>query len=55
VLEQDELDVNTRFLLLGGNSLRAMKVLALAQEAGFEFELKDLFAAHSTIAELSRR
>jgi len=54
VLDLSVVDVETRFLALGGNSLAAMRVLALSQRDGFEFELTDLFGPDSTIRKLAR-
>jgi len=54
VLDLPVVDVETRFLALGGNSLAAMRILALSQQDGFEFALADLFGTDSTIRKLAR-
>ncbi|MFD7561031.1 phosphopantetheine-binding protein, partial [Streptomyces sp. NPDC059835] len=48
-----DLDVHTSFLDLGGSSLAALRVHALAQEEGFTFTLRDLFSADGTIHRLA--
>ncbi len=54
VLDLPVVDVETRFLALGGNSLAAMRILALSQQDGFEFALADLFGPDSMIRKLAR-
>ncbi len=53
VLDLPVVDVETRFLALGGNSLAAMRILAHSQQDGFDFELTDLFGEHSTVRKLA--
>lgn len=53
VLGLDRVDVQTPFLALGGSSLAAMRVVALAEEEGFDFALRDLFAADGTVRSLA--
>ncbi|HEU4412526.1 MAG TPA: amino acid adenylation domain-containing protein [Polyangiaceae bacterium] len=55
VLRLDEPDVNTPFLKAGGDSLKGMQVLALARQAGYELELRELFTEAATIATLAAR
>lgn len=53
VLGTARLDTHTSFLDLGGSSLAALRVRALAQEEGFTFTLRDLFSAAGTIHRLA--
>ena len=53
VLNIDDPGVDDNFFALGGDSIRSVRVLALARERGLNFSLEQLFA-HPTVAELSR-
>ena len=53
VLGLAAVDTQTPFLALGGSSLAAMQVVALAQEAGIDIELGRLFAPDGTIRQLA--
>jgi amino acid adenylation domain-containing protein len=53
VLRVDRVDVDTPFLALGGSSLAAMRVVALAQEAGIDLELRSLFTSEGTVSRLA--
>lgn len=52
VLGLDQAGVNDNFFALGGDSIRSVRVLAMAKERGLQFSLEQLFS-HPTIAELS--
>ncbi|WP_033220220.1 non-ribosomal peptide synthetase [Kitasatospora phosalacinea] len=53
VLQTEEIDIHTPFLALGGSSLAAMRLVALAQSEGFDFELSELFTADGTVHRLA--
>ncbi|MDX3317636.1 amino acid adenylation domain-containing protein [Streptomyces violaceoruber] len=53
VLQVGQVDVHTPFLALGGSSLAAMRLVALAQAEGFDFELSELFAEDGTVHRLA--
>ena len=53
VLPVRRVGVYDNFFALGGDSIRSVRVLALANERGFVFTLQDIFK-HQTIAELAR-
>ncbi|KOV61501.1 non-ribosomal peptide synthetase [Streptomyces sp. MMG1121] len=53
VLEVEQVDVHTPFLALGGSSLAAMRLVALAQAEGFDFELSRLFTPDGTVHRLA--
>jgi amino acid adenylation domain-containing protein len=55
VLRVERVDVHTPFLALGGSSLAAMRVVALAEDAGFDVELRDLFTPEGTVHQLAAR
>lgn len=51
VLGVERVGVNDNFFARGGDSIRSVRVLALARERGIEFTLQSLFR-HQTVAEL---
>jgi amino acid adenylation domain-containing protein len=51
VLGVERVGVNDNFFARGGDSIRSVRVLALARERGMEFTLQSLFR-HQTVAEL---
>ncbi|WP_030607896.1 non-ribosomal peptide synthetase [Streptomyces sclerotialus] len=53
VLQVERVDVHTPFLALGGSSLAAMRVVALAEAEGFDVELRDLFTGDGTVHRLA--
>ncbi|MFJ1768445.1 amino acid adenylation domain-containing protein [Amycolatopsis sp. NPDC088138] len=53
VLGLDRVDARTPFLELGGSSLAALKVVALAKEKGFTIALRDLFGSEGTVRRLA--
>jgi aryl carrier-like protein len=53
VLDLERVGVTDGFFVLGGDSIRSVRVLAKARERGLEFSLQQLFR-HQTIAELAR-
>jgi amino acid adenylation domain-containing protein len=53
VLPVRRVGVYDNFFALGGDSIRSVRVLALARERGLTFTLQDIFK-HQTIAELAR-
>ena len=55
VLHLDEVDMRTPFLALGGSSLVGMRLVILAQEAGFDFALGDLFTPQGTVERLATK
>jgi amino acid adenylation domain-containing protein/FkbM family methyltransferase len=54
VLGVELIGTQSNFFSLGGDSLRAIRVKAMARDRGLLFELHDLFE-HQTITELARR
>ncbi|HEX8456524.1 MAG TPA: amino acid adenylation domain-containing protein [Pyrinomonadaceae bacterium] len=52
VLGIEQIGVHDNFFALGGDSIRSVRVLALAKEKGFEFTLQNLFQ-YQTISELA--
>lgn len=55
VLGLDQVDVRVPFLAAGGSSLAGMSLVNLAQEAGFDIALGDLFTADGTVEHLASR
>ncbi|MEV7457103.1 amino acid adenylation domain-containing protein [Pseudarthrobacter oxydans] len=53
VLGRDTVPVDVPFLELGGTSLQAMRIAALAGNAEYDFELADLFDVDGTIERLA--
>lgn len=54
VLKIRGIGVQDNFFALGGDSIRSIQVIALAENKGLSFSLEDLFA-HPTVAELATR
>jgi amino acid adenylation domain-containing protein len=52
VLAVERVGINDNFFALGGDSIRSVRVVALAREQGLEFSLQQLFQ-YQTIAELA--
>jgi amino acid adenylation domain-containing protein len=52
VLEIERVGVNDNFFAMGGDSIRSIRVMALAKERGLVFSLQQLFQ-HQTVAELA--
>lgn len=52
VLSVERVGIHDNYFALGGDSIRSVRVLALAQERGIEFTLQSLFR-HQTISELA--
>jgi len=52
VLGVDRVGVNDNYFARGGDSIRSVRVLALARERGMEFTLQSLFR-HQTVSELA--
>ncbi|AHH97670.1 non-ribosomal peptide synthetase [Kutzneria viridogrisea] len=55
VLGVAQVDAQAPFLELGGSSLAALKLVALAQERGFAFTLRELFTEDGTVRQLATR
>ncbi|MCA1655459.1 MAG: condensation domain-containing protein, partial [Pseudonocardiaceae bacterium] len=53
VLEVDRIGVHDNFFALGGDSIRAVRLIGLLRDAGQRISVQDLFR-HQTVAELSR-
>ncbi|MFJ8860318.1 amino acid adenylation domain-containing protein [Streptomyces sp. NPDC102451] len=53
VLQVEQVDIHAPFLALGGSSLAAMRLVALAQAEGFDFELSELFTEDGTVHRLA--
>ncbi|MFD9498283.1 amino acid adenylation domain-containing protein [Streptomyces sp. NPDC060035] len=53
VLQVEQVDIHAAFLALGGSSLAAMRLVALAQAEGFDFELSELFTENGTVHRLA--
>jgi amino acid adenylation domain-containing protein len=53
VLSLKQIGVHDNFFALGGDSIRSVRMLALAKERGFKFTLQDIFK-HQTIYSLAR-
>ncbi len=53
-LRLERVDVHAGFLQLGGNSLAAMRILALCRRQGFDFELGQLFGPQSSIHHIAQ-
>lgn len=53
VLDIERIGINDNFFELGGDSIRSVRILAMARQQGLEFSLRQLFS-HQTIEELSR-
>ncbi len=54
VLGLEQIGIYDNFFALGGDSIRSVKVVALANEKGFNFTVEDIFE-HQTIANLSKK
>ena len=52
VLDVDKVGVHDSFFDLGGDSIRALQVLSLVKESGYEFTLQELFG-NPTVADLA--
>ncbi|HEX8190489.1 MAG TPA: amino acid adenylation domain-containing protein, partial [Pyrinomonadaceae bacterium] len=53
VLNVERVGIHDNFFDLGGDSIRSVRVLAMAKERGLEFSLQQLFQ-HQTVGELAR-